>query len=116
MRLLYVTDALAIYGGIERILVDKANRFSEESGYEVFLITVNQGKHPIVYPLNPQVKYMDIGIQFHQIYNCKGVRKLWKFIQQRWRYQRRIKEKIGEIFFKFGETMKKFGEIRNNFG
>lgn len=97
MRLLYVTDALAIYGGLERILVDKANRFSEESGYEVFLITVNQGKHPIVYPLNPQVKYMDIGIQFHQIYNCKGVRKLWKFIQLRWRYQRRIKEKIGEI-------------------
>lgn len=97
MRLLYVTDALAIYGGLERILVDKANRFSEESEYEVFLITVNQGKHPVVYPLNSQVNYTDIGIQFHQIYKYKGAGKLCKLFQLRWRYQRRIKAKIKEI-------------------
>ena len=97
MRLLYVTDALAIYGGLERILVDKANRFSEESGYKVFLVTVNQGKHPVVYPLNSQVNYCDLEIQFHHIYNYKGVWKIFKLFQLRCRYLQRIKEKIEEI-------------------
>jgi len=97
MRLLYVTDALAIYGGLERILIDKVNRFSEEFGYEVFLITVNQGKHPVVYSINSQVSYLDIGIQFHQIFNFKGVWKVFKMIQLRWRYKQRIKAIIEEI-------------------
>ena len=35
MRILYVTDALAIWGGLERILVEKMNYLAEEYGYEI---------------------------------------------------------------------------------
>lgn len=42
MKLLYVTDAFAVYGGIERVLAEKMNYLSDHLGYEVVLLTVNQ--------------------------------------------------------------------------
>ena len=47
MRILYVTDALAVWGGLERVLVEKANYLATHDGYEVHLVTVNQGDHPL---------------------------------------------------------------------
>ncbi len=77
MRILYINDALAIYGGIERILVDKMNMFSKE-GYEVFIITANQGNHTIPYYLNPKVVHYDLNICFHQQYYYGGLTRIWK--------------------------------------
>ena len=50
MRLLYVTDALAIHGGIERVLTDKLNWLVEHGGCDISLLLASQGNHPIVYP------------------------------------------------------------------
>ena len=63
MRILYVTDALAIWGGIERILVEKANYLAEYYGCDVYFITVNQGSHPILFPLSSKVCYKDLDIE-----------------------------------------------------
>ena len=53
MKLLYVTDAFAVFGGIERVLADKMNYLAEHLGYEVFFLTVNQGEHSHPFPLHP---------------------------------------------------------------
>ena len=55
MKILYVTDALAIWAGTERIIVDKANYLAEQYGYSVHIVTANQGGHPVAYPLHPSV-------------------------------------------------------------
>jgi len=78
MRLLYITDALAIWGGIERILVDKANYFADNYGYDVHLVTVNQGSHPILFPISEKVHYNDFDIRFHQQYDYRGIYRLIK--------------------------------------
>lgn len=69
MRLLYVTDALAVHGGLERVLVEKANWLVAHGGFEVCLLTVNQGDHPICFPLHPDVSYDDLDIRFYQQYH-----------------------------------------------
>ena len=51
MRILYVTDALAIWGGLERVLVEKANYLATHDGNEVFMLTISQGDHPFPFPL-----------------------------------------------------------------
>ena len=84
MRILYVTDALAIWGGIERILVEKANYLADQYGYDVHFITVNQGSHPILFPLSSKVRYKDLDIRFHQQYDFNGLGRLiikWKLKQ-----------------------------------
>ena len=75
MRILYITDALAVWGGIERVLRDKMNYLVEHYGYDVHIVTTDQGDHPIPYPLNRSVVYRDLGINFHQQYRYKGIRR-----------------------------------------
>ena len=47
MKIVYLNDALAIWGGLERILVEKVNELAERYDYELYLLTANQGDHPI---------------------------------------------------------------------
>lgn len=74
MKILYVCDALAICGGLERVLIEKANWLVEHGHCEVHLLTVNQGTHSICFPLHPDVLCDDLNIQFHQQYRVS----LWK--------------------------------------
>ena len=74
MKLLYVDNALAIHGGIERVLTDKLNWLVEYGDCEICLLTANQGNHPIVFPLSAKVECHDLGIMFHQMYRFSG----WK--------------------------------------
>jgi glycosyltransferase involved in cell wall biosynthesis len=77
MRILYVTDALAIWGGLERVLVEKANYLATHDDYEVYVLTVCQGDHPFPFPLNSQVTHMDLNIPFYAQYQYSGVRRMW---------------------------------------
>ena len=78
MKILYVNTAMATWGGIERVLVEKMNYLSEQYGYEICLVTADQGNHPIHYPLNRNIVYQDLGINFHQQYHFKGIRRIIK--------------------------------------
>lgn len=78
MKILYVTDALAVWGGIERVLSDKINFFVQQCGYEVYVVTADQGDHPIPFPLDERVGIKDLRIRFHQQYNHTGIRRLMK--------------------------------------
>ena len=62
MKLLYVTDAFAVYGGIERVLAVKMNYLAEH-GFEVVLLTVNQGNHANPFSLHPSIKCIDLDVQ-----------------------------------------------------
>lgn len=75
MTLLYVTDAFAVWGGMERVLADKMNYLSESYGYDVVLITVNQGAHSIPFSLNPRIKHMDLAVRLHQQYAYGRVKR-----------------------------------------
>lgn len=76
MRILYVTDALAIWGGMERVLVEKANYLAAHYGYEVYMLTVCQGGHPFPFPLDSSVHYVDMDIPFHIQYQYPFIRRM----------------------------------------
>ena len=94
MKIIYVNDAFAIWGGIERILVEKANYLAEVYGYEVYLVTANQGSHPMPFPLNSKVKYQDLGICFQQQYQYKLFRRLLT----RWQLNRLFVKRLRDYF------------------
>ena len=96
MRLFYICDALAVYGGLERVLIEKANWLAEQDGYEVCLLTVNQGDHPVSFPLHPDVQFEDLGIQFHQQYHLPFWRRLVRNQQLHRLFRERLEGKIQE--------------------
>ena len=95
MRIIYVNDALAIWGGLERIIVEKINYLADEYGYEIHLLTVNQGLHIIPYSISPQVIYHDLDIRFHQQYVYSGIRRLIK----RWQLNRLFVKRLRDYIF-----------------
>ena len=97
MKIIYVTDALAIWGGIERILVEKSNYLADNCGYEVHFITVNQGLHPILFPLSKKVSYADFNIRFHQQYEFYGFGRLLKKWNLKRLFVNRLRKYLDEI-------------------
>ena len=76
MRILYVTDALAIWGGLERVLVEKANYLATHDRYEVFMLTISQGGHSFPFPLDDKVTHVDLNIPFYTQYQYSGIHRL----------------------------------------
>ena len=76
MKILYIFRSLAVWGGIERILVDKMNYMAEHYGMDVYLLTSDQGCHPITYHLSDGVHREDLGICFYQQYRSHGLCRL----------------------------------------
>lgn len=52
MRIFYIYRAIAHYRGMERIFVDKINYLVQMYGYDLWLVTADQGNHPLSYPLD----------------------------------------------------------------
>ena len=97
MRILYINDAVAIYGGLERVLVEKINWLVEQDNYEVWLLTANQGDHPLSFPLHSKAKYDDLGIFFYRQYHQTGWKRLVKKRQLHRLFRERLADKINKI-------------------
>ena len=96
MRIFYVNDALAIWGGLERILVQKANYLAEHYDYEVTIVTSEQGNHPVPYSLSPKVRHIDLGVNFYQQYRYRGLKRLWVCREKHREYRKALRHLISQ--------------------
>lgn len=94
MRILYVTDAFAVWGGLERVLADKMNYLVEQYNYDVHLLTIYQGTHDIPFFLNSAIGYQDLGIGMHRQYGYHGLLRL--VIRQK--IKRLLKQRMKNVF------------------
>jgi glycosyltransferase involved in cell wall biosynthesis len=90
MRVLYVTDALAVWGGIERVLSDKMNFLVQHYGYEIYVVTADQGAHPIPFKLDERIIVKDLNIRFHQQYQYYGIKRLLKH----WELEKLLRDRL----------------------
>ena len=97
MRIVYVTDAFAVWGGMERVLADKMNVLAGQYGWGVTLFTANQGEHPLTYELHPNVKHIDLGVRLHQEYQFRGFSKLLMRRELKQILKNRIKRAIENL-------------------
>ena len=97
MTILYLFRSLAIWGGIERILVEKMNFLIQEYGMNIYLLTTDQGQHPIPYHLEDNVKREDLGINFHHRYRFSLFKRLWVGHQKTILYERLLHSRIQTI-------------------
>ena len=67
MKIVYIYSQLTISGGADRVLTDKANYLAEH-GYDITIITESQMGRPVVFPLSPKVRLIDMGIDFDKQY------------------------------------------------
>ena len=97
MRILYLFRSLAVWGGIERILVDKMNWLVVNGGIEVYMFTTDQGSHLIPYCLNEKVYIKDLNINFHRQYQYCIFKRLVIALQMRQKYKKLLSRHISRI-------------------
>lgn len=97
MKILYITDALAVWGGIERVLCDKMNYLVNNKGHEVYIITADQGTHPIPFLLSDRVHVLDLDIRSHRQYKYKGLKRILQYFAYDKLYKKRLKECLDKI-------------------
>ena len=97
MKIVYVYPLLVCQAGTERVLIDKMNYLSEYYDYEVYLITIGQGKHPLSYPLSSRVKHIDLGIRFSQLYKLDQFSRFFKWQQNNRTLRKQFNDLIIEV-------------------
>lgn len=97
MKIVYITDALAIWGGLERVLIEKVNELTARYGYEVYLLTTNQGDHPVPFSLHPNIVHCDLNILLYKQYDYSGLYRLIKRAELKRLFAKKLREHIDLI-------------------
>lgn len=97
MRILYVYESLAIWGGIERILVDKMNYMATHYGDEVYIVTSEQGDHPVPYELDAKVHHEDLNVKMHKQYEYRFIHRFVVYCRLLRCYRQRLKDVITRV-------------------
>lgn len=64
MKIIYCIDAVSNSGGMERILQQKANYFADIIGYEVIIITTEQGDLKPFFQFSPRIRFIDLNVNY----------------------------------------------------
>ena len=79
--------------GTERVVSDKINWLAEH-GYEVTLVTYEQGEHPLAFPLNPCVKVYDLNVRFFKLQVYPLIRRYHEYQKLRSLFRKRLKSVV----------------------
>tara|TARA_R110002033_G_scaffold494_2_gene4602 strand:- start:7052 stop:8158 length:1107 start_codon:yes stop_codon:yes gene_type:complete len=62
-KLLYITNQICGAGGLERVLSVKASYLADKLGYEVHIVTLNQGDESLFYDFSNKIRHHDIKVK-----------------------------------------------------
>ncbi len=79
-KIVYVTPALYMAGGVERVLTLKANYFAEHYGYDITIILTEGKNKPYFYPLSPKVKVINYDLNFEELWTCSFLKRIWVYL------------------------------------
>jgi len=89
MHILYIYPELTIKGGADKIIIEKANYFVRH-GYEVTIVTESQMGHPLAFPLDSNVRHIDMELDFNEQYRHGSLRRLWIYLKLMSRYKKKL--------------------------
>lgn len=93
MKIVYCIQSLTAAGGMERVLINKANYLADILGEEVSIITTDQGGASPFYPVSRRIKCFDLGINYcDNTGNKLGVRLRKKHL-----HRKRLKKLLTEL-------------------
>jgi len=96
-KLVYLTPALYMAGGVERVLTLKANYFAEHFGYDITIILTEGKDKPFFYPLSPKIKVINLDINFEELWTCSFLKKILVYLKKQRRYKRLVKAELMRI-------------------
>lgn len=97
LKIVYLTPALYMAGGVERVLTLKANYFVEHFGYDITIILTEGKDKPLFYPLSDKVKVVNLNIGFEELWTCSFVKKIFVYLKKQRRYKKLLSEQLMQL-------------------
>lgn len=82
LKLVYITPALYMAGGVERVLTLKANYFVEHYGYDITIILTEGKDKPLFYSLSDKINVINLDINFEVLWRCSFVKKIFVYLKK----------------------------------
>ena len=89
MKIIYCIAGTCHSGGMERVLANKANYLTGH-GYEVVIVTTDQRGLPPFFPLDGQIRCIDLGINYEENNGKSFANKLLHYPLKQYRHQKRL--------------------------
>lgn len=90
-KIIILIDQLHSHGGIEKLVAEKANYWSDVFGYEVKIISTEQNHQSLVYALSEKVKFQDLAINYQRGISFFHPQNLGKLIRNFFQIKKIIK-------------------------
>lgn len=94
LKIVYVTPALYMAGGVERVLTLKANYFAEHFGYDITIILTEGKGKPFFYPLSPKINVINLDIHFEELWTCSFLKKIWVYLRKQQLFKKALTDKL----------------------
>ncbi len=88
--------SFAVKAGVERVMSDKMNYLAEQ-GYEVIMVTYEQGQHPNAFPLHDSIRHIDLGVCFYPIMKYGLLKRLPLIMQLRKQFKKRLRALLNKL-------------------
>ena len=89
MKIIYCIAGTCHSGGMERVLANKANYLTGH-GYEVVIVTTDQRGLPPFFPLDGQIRCIDLGINYEENNGKPFANKLLHYPLKQYRHKKRL--------------------------
>lgn len=93
-KIVFLTPALYMAGGVERVLTLKANYFAEHFGYDVTIILTEGKGKPFAYPLSEKIRVIHLDINFEELWTCSFVRKIVVYLCKQREYKSKLTKEL----------------------
>jgi glycosyltransferase involved in cell wall biosynthesis len=87
-KIVILVDQLNSHGGIEKLVVLKANYWATVFNYQVTIISTEQHNKPIIYPLSDKVKCIDLETNYHREKSYFSGANILKFVSNIFKIQK----------------------------
>ena len=97
LKLVYITPALYMAGGVERVLTLKANYFAEHFGYDITIILTEGKDKPLFYPLSDKIKAVNLNIGFEELWTCSFAKKIFIYLKKQRKFKNALTKELMRI-------------------
>ena len=94
LKIVYVTPALYMAGGVERVLTLKANYFAEHFGYDITIILTEGKDKPLFYPLSDKIKVINLNIGFEELWTCSFAKKVFVYLKKQRQFKKTLTNEL----------------------
>lgn len=97
LKIVYVTPALYMAGGVERVLTLKANFFAENFGYDITIILTEGKDKPLFYPLSDKIKVINLNIGFEELWTCSFFKKVFVYLKKQRQFKKALTNELMQL-------------------